>query len=731
MTGKVSWIAHKRHNVEDFGYFSQGKARIYVHRVMLVLVTVSLVCAELWGTPAWPQGAFEGVQIIAGDESGPEEIRFERLSADLYRQGLTHLQLNFGPGYSANLTRSEAMASGGRVWAGQLAGDNPAHQIVLTESDGFVFGRANTADGEWWIYPDSAAGHRIMRLPDNGRIMDWGDDGIRVEADEIDVISRDREPVIAQSVAVGSNSTIDIAVFYSQSMIDLWGPAVGARVQYVVALLDQSLIDSDTGLRARLVYLDFVAASETASNVNTLQDLQRGAGDGAAGSFGQDFSALFPIRATKGADIVTIIRHFDQNPHATCGNGYINGGAPDVITNDQAPRGISVVSDWINKSDTNLGNGFNSCADTTFAHEIGHNLGFAHNLEITSLGTGVRPFAHGHRVDGVFRTIMSGSSGIPGEQRANYFSNPDINRCPNGAACGSSFANDPADNALAAREESGNVGLFRDEAPRIVSAVLPITRSVQNGQPATAFATIINPASTASNATSCRLRVAGAAPGEFSYQTTDATNAPTGSANTPVDIPAGSAQGFVLSMTQSGTWDDDARSSVATEFDERQLYVEALCENRRSADFVPGLNTLTYSSSATPVPDIVALAATLANDGRVNVPVDGNMVGIFSIAISNIGSAGTITATADTGSQTLALVNIEICQTDPATGACSGPRAASVDITLNTNDTATFGIFVRGTGEVIANDPARNRAFVRFNSGGRQSGATSVAIRTQ
>jgi hypothetical protein len=73
---------------------------------------------------------------------------------------------------------------------------------------------------------------------------------------------------------------------------------------------------------------------------------------------------------------------------------------------------------------------------------------------------------------------------------------------------------------------------------------------------------------------------------------------------------------------------------------------------------------LLLSASNTPVPDIVALAATITNNGIVNVP--GTMgTGAFAVATVNVGASGNITASADTGSATLP-VNITLCQTNRA-----------------------------------------------------------------
>ena len=111
-----------------------------------------------------------------------------------------------------------------------------------------------------------------------------------------------------------------------------------------------------------------------------------------------------------------------------------------------------------------------------------------------------------------------------------------------------------------------------------------------------------------------------------------------------------------------------------------------------------GINTLLFSASATPVADIVALAATLSNDGVVNIP-GTNGTGAFAVATVNVGASASITASADTGSASLP-VNISLCQTDPATGQCISAIGPSVTTQINANATPTFGIFVEGNGNV-------------------------------
>ena len=692
---------------------------------------------------AFGQDMFSNVQTISASEGGPDIIHFDSLSPEVMRMspGET-IELNFGPGYVAEMDRMTTQAMGAQVWVGRLEGGSLLDRVLITETNGYTFGRIVTDDGVWHIIPDGN-GHRIMQMPATARPrfsandMRFPDPMALASLAEAGELSFSEE--IAEAVPVGSNGIIDIAVFYSQSMTAQWGLATGGRVQYLMAVLDTALVDSDTGLRARLVHLDSVnLTTDDADQEVTLNNLSGDPNNNTPVT--QDLSALRTAGATYGADLVGIIQRALPN-QISCGIAWTNGTS-GTLSPQEVAFGYSVSADWLTPDQTSI------CGAATFAHEIGHNMGFVHNVEQEGqVGGGVRTFAHGHRVDCNFGTIMAYPStnaqiqacpqgspnAIGGETTAFFFSNPELMRCPpNGAgACGRPFNDaDPADVARAAREESRNVVNFRAEAPRVVSSVLPITRSVQNGTAATAFATIINPTATGSAATGCGLRLAGSTPAQFSYQTTTPANALSGTANTPVDIAAGAAQNFVFSVTSATDFADNQGLPMASANDETNLFVEAFCGNRRSAEYTLGLNSLTFSSSPNAVPDIVALA-TSGDPGRVNVPTTGSFVGVFAVAISNVGAAGVITVSADTGGRTLAIANIEVCPTDPGTGACTAARAATAQVNVGANGTGTFGVFVRGNGQAIANTPAENRVFVRFNEGAVARGATSVAVRTQ
>jgi hypothetical protein len=175
------------------------------------------------------------------------------------------------------------------------------------------------------------------------------------------------------------------------------------------------------------------------------------------------------------------------------------------------------------------------------------------------------------------------------------------------------------------------------------------------GTPVTAFATIIN--TDLNMSTGCAISPLTSIPATFTYQTTSpATNQVTNSPNTPVDIPSGAAQSFVFALTPTAPI---APTDMRLSFE---------CANTDPAPIVSGLNTFLFSASASPIPDLMALVATLTNDGIVNIP-GTNATGVFAVATVNMGSGDNFTVSADTGGAILP-VNIFICQTDPQTGAC-------------------------------------------------------------
>ncbi len=257
--------------------------------------------------------------------------------------------------------------------------------------------------------------------------------------------------------------------------------------------------------------------------------------------------------------------------------------------------------------------------------------------------------------------------------------------------------------------------LVGEEQAALVAAVLPSSRSVTVGTPATAFATIINATDVA--ATGCGMALATPIAASVLFQTTDpTTNALTGTANTAVAIGPRAGQSFVFAITPSVPL---ASTAVAFAFQ---------CENSVPAPVFEGVNTLQLSAAPSPTADIVAVIAFRAGSGGV-VNLSGPTASdFFGVATTNVGAGGTITVRSDTGRVALPVI-LTICQTD-AQSRCLAPPAMDLVLDIATRATPSFAVFATGTG-AIAFDPAVNRIFVRFfDAAGVVRGQTSAAVRT-
>ncbi len=251
----------------------------------------------------------------------------------------------------------------------------------------------------------------------------------------------------------------------------------------------------------------------------------------------------------------------------------------------------------------------------------------------------------------------------------------------------------------------------------IAAATLPNARSVQVGDRATFFGTILNTGS--QTAANCGVATAAASPAGFTFARTNAANVVVGAPNQRFDIAAGAAQGMVLTFAPS-----EALAGQSYVFDFR-------CSNTAAAAAFDGVNSFTLVASNTAAPDVIMVAATPTNDGIANIPGQ-NGTGFFTTAAINIGAAGTIVFEPQS-TPTLGLAPL-ICETHPATGQCITPLGANVTRAFGVNETAFFSVFFAGGGQTVPFDPANRRIrFVARDPGATPTirGWTSVAVRTQ
>jgi subtilase family serine protease len=251
----------------------------------------------------------------------------------------------------------------------------------------------------------------------------------------------------------------------------------------------------------------------------------------------------------------------------------------------------------------------------------------------------------------------------------------------------------------------------------LVAAVLPGSRSVQVGQTATVFGVMLNSGS--ATLTNCQIGLSGSQPAGLSlaYQQTNASNVLIGSPNTPATITGNGAQNFLLSF----------KSSSALGLTGMPLVFS--CTGSQPAPSTPGVNTVDLLFSTTPIPDIIALAATPSGNGIVTVPFSTGGSAAFAADSIDVGTAGTLTVEADTGSASLPLA-VSVCPTNASTGACLSPPVASFQQAYQPNASQTYSLFLTASGPITF-APATARVFLRFlDSSGASHGSTSVAVET-
>lgn len=204
----------------------------------------------------------------------------------------------------------------------------------------------------------------------------------------------------------GTAPVVDILALYTPNFATA-GPTT--RINYLTTLANQSLKDSNINLQIRVVGMLPTNYQEAVSASQQLSALTGGAGEFAD-------KRVQALRDQYGADLVTIFRPLRVSTQGNCGIAWI---APPA---GNKGYGFNLVSDGTD--------GAYYCQDITFIHEVGHNLGQAHDRANAGATGGAHPYSYAWNVNNVFGTIMA----YPGP-RVNKFSGPNLT-CPGNQPCG-------------------------------------------------------------------------------------------------------------------------------------------------------------------------------------------------------------------------------------------------------------------------------------------------------
>jgi hypothetical protein len=312
-------------------------------------------------------------------------------------------------------TRVDRRRAGDLTWFGRSEGAD-ADDVALTVVDGSVAASIGAgADDAVTVSGarDRARLRKVRPQPfdaDHELVIKPGETienalnrhaGGRRQIADAPVTEDDAVPAVTAAAApaagaLAAPNVIDVMVLYSAAADRVVNPA---RIQNVIDVGNMVFYASRIGNQYRLVHTEMIEASQMTS----VDVLRRS-------------TQVRALRDRYGADLVQAWGDFGWQ---FCGQGYQNTGR--------------AAAEWA-YSVVNVRNSYTTCIDTYMPplHELGHNMGAAHDRKNTQAGTqgGATVDAYGYiPAGGQFATIMA-YDGPPCPnsrcKRAMLFSNPNV-----------------------------------------------------------------------------------------------------------------------------------------------------------------------------------------------------------------------------------------------------------------------------------------------------------------
>ncbi len=394
-------------------------------------MVILIVLNTMWLGSVWAAGEAAPLALLDvgnGQKYGRSKYmlapqqRFTIRKAAIARMKQQHVENLSLPAIGKNLVFSVSARRKNNkdivTWTGRSADESAS--VVMTVGDGHFFAMVY-GEGDRTVYrPFPGRDEMIVEKLDPALAANIEHDFLLQAQGQIPFADLGAEVSVRSAAgASGLPTLIDVMVLYTNGMGDQHpGSQIATRVQHLVDIANNIFSNTELNVRYNLVHSDEVNYPDNTSLDAALVDLTNSSGV---------FVDVENLRDQYGADQVTLLRQYVNDG---CGLAWL---MQNVVT-----PAFAVVHDGM-KTD---GSGW-YCTDSTFAHELGHNLGCAHDI-VNAISFGIFDYSYGYQhPGGAFRTVMAYPDGCPGAcPEIAYFSSPDVSW--NGWTIGVANQNDNA-----------------------------------------------------------------------------------------------------------------------------------------------------------------------------------------------------------------------------------------------------------------------------------------------
>ncbi|UHQ20000.1 FG-GAP-like repeat-containing protein [Lysobacter sp. KIS68-7] len=373
--------------------------------------------------------------------------------------GTLELQAPDGTPIRLRYARHIEHKDGNWTWIGRPDGAQPGTEAIITFGEKAVFGtipngdkpalRITTARGRTYVLETD--GKALARMQAAGKLP-HGRDYMALPpelagAREVALKRAAAAPqALTPSGAVPESATVDVVIGYTNTFAARLGGAspTQTRLTYLVDVANAAFNNSQIVAKLRLVGSVALNYPDNTDNEVALHEATGVTCAPTSCTEAPVPSTLQPLlneRAAKHADVMSLVRIFTNPENQSCGIAWMLGsGRVPITREDDAYAAVSVVSD--SSGDLLPDDGY-YCRDETFVHEVGHNMGSAHDRTTAAGDNGVLDedefgafdYSFGYK-NARFFTIMAYRDPDADPPQAGYrvFSNPRITYC--GEACG-------------------------------------------------------------------------------------------------------------------------------------------------------------------------------------------------------------------------------------------------------------------------------------------------------